>query len=155
MLSQKSPKVLHHENTHTNHHLRGRHVVARLSRTTSSRVISGDISLTKPTKTSHFTKHINHAMYVTSSPLFLRRMDRPLTPSIEATAIDTHDIQRALNRPIRGKGVRPAYLDSVTFNKIKSWPSGVALHGGQELAMVEEQYGIRRPFGDAVKQTLE
>jgi len=50
-VSQKSPKVLHHENMHTNDHLRGRHVVTRLSR-----VISGDICLTKPSQTSHSTK---------------------------------------------------------------------------------------------------
>ena len=65
------------------------------------------------------------------------------------------DIQTAIIRAIRGQEARPACTDSVTFSKIKLWPSEVALHGGQESGMVEEQCGISRPFRDAVKQTLD
>ena len=56
-VSQNSHKAMHHGNMHTNNHLRGRQVVTRLSRTTSSYVISGDIYLTKPSQTSHSTNH--------------------------------------------------------------------------------------------------
>ena len=74
---------------------------------------------------------------------------------LEAFAGDKSDIQRMLIRPICGQKARPTGPDSVTFTKIKSWPSRVALHGGQESVMVEEQCGISRPFRDAVKQTLD
>ena len=70
---------------------------------------------------------------------------------LEAFTIDTPDIQRALIRRIRGQRIIPACPDSVTFSEIKSWPSGVALHGRQESTMIEEQYEI----SNAVKQILD
>ena len=95
----------------------------------------------------------DHAIPPTNGP------SCPLTaiiPSIEASPveIDIPDIQRALIRRIRGQKARAACPDSMTFSKIESWPSGIALHGGQESAMVEEQCGISRPFRDVVKKTL-
>ena len=128
---------------HTDDHLHGRHVVTHLSRTTSSWVtISGDICLTRPSQTCCSTKHMLYAMYVYLIPtvaisitLYLRRMDR-----------------HAHSQP---SFHRQAYPDSVTFSKIKSWPPRVALHGGQEAVIVEEQCGIDRPFRDAVKQPVD